>query len=490
MNRFWIMCLLLLPVSGLAQNKLSVTDLKVRGTITDYHVDDLNGDSKADILVSYYITQKNGQVNRYLALFLQTQGGYLAEPNQILIIDPEIIGYDLANLSGDEKPEIVLVSASTIEVGTLKDGLVLKESIRILTAISFFLQNPDGYNLPRLTLRNPVRQNGFDQLLIMESSGLVLMTPVMKKNLTAEKTYLNFDPPVSVQTNPSTGASDVSSGYPGLHPAGSTLPQSVFLVFRDQLFLVRLSDFAKSPDKGPAVTVRYNRGESETVRIATLSDLNNDEVPDVVVERRLPRDVITNRLSIEFFYGRSDKAQFSLPGSPDQRIVSEALVVDFDLADLNNDNRTDVVVLEMSVSMGNFLSNLVNSDAKAVYKFFTQKNGKFSSTPSLEKDVNQQIDLNKTYFKPVFMSAAADFDGDGLPEILIKRSEKSLIAYGGSSSSLITASPVLESSIAVPYHSGHTVGYHLFDQRRQDLILTYGSLDSEGLRSVLRILSR
>lgn len=116
--------------------------------------------------------------------------------------------------------------------------------------------------------------------------------------------------------------------------------------------------------------------------------------------------------------------------------------------------------------------------------------GKFSSTPSLEKDVNQQIDLNKNYFKPVFLSAAADFDGDGLPEILIKRSEKSMIAFGGSSSSLITASPVLESAIAVPYHSRRTVAYHLFDQRRQDLILTYGNLDSEGLRSVLRILSR
>ncbi|NUQ80151.1 MAG: VCBS repeat-containing protein [Bacteroidetes bacterium] len=490
MNQLWVLFLLLVPFTGLSQNKLSVTDLKVRGTITDYHVDDLNGDSKPDILVSYYITQKNGQVNRYLALFLQTQGGYLAEPNQILIIDPEIIGYDLANLTGDEKPEIVLVSASTVEVGVLKDGLVLKESIKILSAISFFLQNPDIHHLPKLTLKNPVKQNGVDQLLILETSGLVLMTPVMKKNLTADKSYLSFDPPVSVTHNSSTVGTDVSLSYPGLVSGGSSLPQSVFLVFRDQIHWVRLNDFAKTPDKGPGVSVRFNRGENETVNIGSVSDLNNDDVPDVVVERRQPRDIITNRLSIDFYYGRADKNQFSLPATPDQRIVSEALVVDFELADLNNDNRTDVVVMEMSVSMGNFLSNLVNSDAKAVYKFHIQKNGKFSSTPSLEKDVNQQIDLNKNYFKPVFLSAAADFDGDGLPEILIKRSEKSMIAFGGSSSSLITASPVLESAIAVPYHSRRTVAYHLFDQRRQDLILTYGNLDSEGLRSVLRILSR
>lgn len=476
-----------------AQSDLSVTDLKVPGQVSDYVVTDLNKDGRVDFIVSFLSVAGSKAGNRFISTFLQTPDGFYSEPGQTIQIDASVIGFETANVTGDQTDELILLQKSGLFFMPFQNGNFRKDLLKSLIDVNVALPFPDSKSLLHLPLKINFSNADYDNLVVPSENSMVLISRENQKAKTSLATSLNGAHVVEMQPegyefNGMTYQVEVPSLK--LFPFYTETSQDLVLIYRDKIS-VYAQDQGSILKANPDFTLQFYKSGNEQITIRSVADLNGDGSLDVFLERAEFSDLVSREVKYEFYWGsRDQKGQTVLRSKPDQIITASGILVQFSMEDLNRDGRDDFVTMEANISVSNLLTSLVTRDMKVNYKFYIQKNQKFSSSPALEKSIVQDLNMRKDFNKSLLMTVNADIDGDGFHDLALFKDSKTLMVFSGLQNGIISSSPTYSQTVPIPSDARLVNSFSVFEPKRSDLIFIYGSKDPANLRSYIRIISR
>jgi len=479
---------LLLSQSAFSQSDLVVTELKVPGSVSDYAVADLNRDGLQDFVISFVSTAGPKAGNRFVGTFLQTPDGFYQDANQTLQLDQSVTAFELADLTGDSAPELILFQNSGVGLMPFVNGNFRKDLLKAISDLPVNLPGPDKNYFPRLTSTVVSGQNGFDQLVYPSGNFIVVIQGGKQKPATPQKLY--WSPDVSLSSSSIEGINlQVELPKPELMAFSSAAAADLMLLSEKKLVLFP-ADQAGFSTQGEVV-FQFTASPDETGKILKTGDFNGDSVPDVFAERRKQTDVTESEASYEFYWGyRDSKGKTQIKLKPDQVISGLGLLIQGSFNDLNRDGRSDFVLMEAKVNVASFLTSFVTRETKVGYKFFLQKNQRYTASPTLERDIPQSFNLRKEFNRTFLMSVDADIDGDGFHDLITFKDQKTLMVFAGIQSSIISAQPAYEVSVALPQEADQIRALSVFEPKRHDLVIRYSQKDPANLRSQIKIISR
>ncbi|MCA0446707.1 MAG: hypothetical protein LCH54_10825 [Bacteroidetes bacterium] len=475
------------------QTDLSVTDLKVPGQVSDYVVQDINKDGRADFIVSFLSVAGTKAGNRFISTFLQTPDGFYSEPGQTIQIDASVIGFELANVMGDQADELILLQKSSLLSMPFQNGNFRKDLLKPLIDVNVALPFPDSKSLIHLPLKISFTNSDFDHLVVPSENSMVLVSRENLKAKSSQATILAGSHVVAMhpegfEFNGITYQVEVPSLK--LFPYFSESSQDLVLIYRD-----KISVYAQDPSSNLKTnsdfSLQFNKTGNEVVTIREVSDMNGDGSLDVLLERAEFEDLVSREIKYEFYWGsRDQKGQTVIKSKPDQTIPGSGILVQYSMEDLNRDGRDDFVTMEANISVSNLLTSFVTRDMKVNYKFYIQKNQKFSSSPALEKSIVQDLNMRKDFNKSLLMTVKADIDGDGFHDLTLFKDTKTLMIFSGLQNGIVSSTPTYTQNVQIPSDARLVTSFPVFEPKRSDLIFIYGSKDPANQRSVIRIISR
>ncbi len=474
--------------SAFSQSDLVVTELKVPGSVSDYAVADLNRDGLQDFVVSFVSTAGPKAGNRFIGTFLQTPDGFYQDANQTLQLDLSVMAFEIADMTGDGAPELILFQPAGVGMMPFVNGNFRKDLLKSISDLPVNIPGPDKNYFPRLASCVGSNENSFDQLVYPSGNFIVVISGGKQKPASPQK--LSWPQDVSLNSSSAEGINlQVELPKPVAMPYSSGSSTDLILISEKKLVLFP-GDQTGFSTQGE-VAFQFSASPDETGRILKAGDFNGDSVPDVFAERRKQTDVTEKEATYEFYWGyRDSKGKTHIKLKPDQVISGAGLLIQGSFNDLNRDGRSDFVLMEAKVNVTSFLTSFVTRETKVGYKFFLQKNQRYTASPTLERDIPQSFNLRKEFNRTFLMSVDADIDGDGFHDLITFKDQKTVMVFAGIQSNIISAQPAYEVSVALPQEADNIRALSVFEPKRHDLVIRYSQKDPANLRSQIKIISR
>ncbi|MET1255306.1 FG-GAP-like repeat-containing protein [Aliikangiella maris] len=219
-----------------------------------------------------------------------------------------------------------------------------------------------------------------------------------------------------------------------------------------------------------------------------ITDLNNDQIADLIVRYSQTAGVLDRENSFEVFLGRIDNGVLLYSATPDSLIKTEGTTIDFKTVDIDQDKRLEVILTSLDIGIsqiiGALLSGSIDQDV-AVFKMDEQ--GRFNKKPNTNKEVDLKFSLSSGKSgAPVVV--LEDFDGDGLKDLLLSDGEKTLRLYSGTPQDRLFERRSLKYKVVLPKDGNLVDIKDLNQDGRQDVVIRYGRQDDQQLTNQFMIL--
>jgi hypothetical protein len=341
-------------------------DLNVQGEVSSFFARDRDGDSLAEIFVSYHEGSQ-----RFLGIF-RGQRAYSSLPDTVIPVDPQAVLFTLGDFDAAPGLDVVLVSRSSAVIYPL-GAAGAAAAPRKIADVDLFFTVPSRSSFPAWLSRFPMDldKNGAEELALPEKRSLRILWDVSPRH--GEKD------PGAKESSPSSG---------GQTPRASKLPISFYLLTdaRSEKLEKALEDFAEA-DKSPTALL----DATAALPFPLFRDFDGDGRTDVIVKQPGQR--------LEVFLQRSG----DFPTAPDLQVpipwAKEA--TSLELIDLNGDRRLDIVA-----------SQLLLKDLASEVKIFIQDP---SRPQSGFAEAVQVLRIQGFFRAPSF----ADADQDGRTDLLV-----------------------------------------------------------------------
>lgn len=188
---------------------------------------------------------------------------------------------------------------------------------------------------------------------------------------------------------------------------------------------------AKKREKEGKTKLKY-------AKFVELTDINNDNITDLVTKRTQREGIFKNEGQLEIRYGKMKKSLLSFTKQPNTSIPYDGQLMAFgktlnnyQFLDLNADGYKDIFFPRKDFGFGDIISGLISRSTDVDIEFFLMnKTQQFNEEPAQEKEVELAFDLDSESASiPLF--SLNDFNGDGLNDLLIQTDEKRTRLYLG-----------------------------------------------------------
>jgi hypothetical protein len=219
-----------------------------------------------------------------------------------------------------------------------------------------------------------------------------------------------------------------------------------------------------------------------------IKDLNNDQIVDLVVRFSQSEGVLERQNNYEVYLGRLVEGKVTYAKEPDSVLKVDGTTIAVKIIDLDGDNRMEVVLLSLDIGVtqiiGALLSGSIDQD---VYVFKMDENDKYSDEPEVNKEVELSFSLSSGKSgQPVVQ--VADFDGDGLKDLMFSDGPEKLKIYHGNNDKRLFDRRSARHKIALPKDGEFVEAQDLNNDGKQDVIIRYGRQDDAALNNKLVIL--
>lgn len=223
--------------------------------------------------------------------------------------------------------------------------------------------------------------------------------------------------------------------------------------------------------------------------IESIEDINGDQIADLMIRQTLSNGVFDRQNNYEIYFGSNLHGLLKFSSQVSTSISAEGTLSNLQLVDINNDERQEILVssfdLGVSQIIGALLSGSIDQD---VYLFTLGDDDKYSKTPLFSEEVDLNFSLSSgSTGQPVILSA--DFDGDGIKELMLSVSEKRLAIYTGEKSDRLLGSRSKRHKLRLPQDGSMLMSADLNNDHRDEVIVRYGKQDEEKLRNKVIVLS-
>ena len=223
-------------------------------------------------------------------------------------------------------------------------------------------------------------------------------------------------------------------------------------------------------------------------KLVQLQDINNDGVVDMIVKSTQSSGVLDRANNYDIFLGQYVQGILTYHQDASSQISAEGTLSGFELVDINNDSRFEVMLsgfdIGLSQIIGALLSGGIDQD---VYLFSMDENDHFMKKPKVAKEVELSFSLSSGQTgSPVV--TLADINGDQRKDLILSSGEKKLRVYLGVEGRKLFSRRSIKYRTLLPKEGDVIEVSDVNDDGKEDLIIKYGRLDGESLSKTIRIL--
>jgi len=229
--------------------------------------------------------------------------------------------------------------------------------------------------------------------------------------------------------------------------------------------------------------------------LVRAGDLNADGLPDLVLTKTAAADRSFNSdTRVLVYYGRpgADGAPVAFGADPDQVYRVEGFSVPI-LLDADRDGTVDMVLVNVEVGFWNTVKALIAQTVNADAAFYHMpRGGRYPREPDALEAFSVKFSLGRYTHQPI--ATFGDFNGDGLPDLLLSREQNRLGVHWGRPGAFWDVDPDAGIEDHLPTRDRRVLVRDLDGDGRDDLVFTYNRDDIRQMpemeRRITVLLSR
>ena len=219
-----------------------------------------------------------------------------------------------------------------------------------------------------------------------------------------------------------------------------------------------------------------------------ISDINNDGLADMLVRFSQSEGVLDRTNDYEIYLGKQVDGQLSFDKQPQSLIKADGTIGSLDLVDIDGDKKSEVLVSSFDIGVSQIIGALLSGSIdQDVYIFKMDDNGVYSKEPHVDKEVEMTFSLSSGKSgEPVVK--LADFNGDGLKDLMFSSGESRLKIYPGTKQDRVFEKRSKRLKLDVPKEGKHVDTADIDNNGKEDVIVRYGRQDDKKLSNKFVVL--
>ncbi len=222
--------------------------------------------------------------------------------------------------------------------------------------------------------------------------------------------------------------------------------------------------------------------------IESITDLNGDGIPDLIAEAAYSEGVFDRSNEFSLHLGRAGDGKVEFLPQEDALIASEGLQFDLIETDINGDGKQDLVVRKAKLSFGRVIRALIAGSVGVEIHFH-----RMTDDDRYEEAANFVAKTKVRFSRStgqvdIPAIEVADFDGDGLQDLVVQTDRSRLSYYHGEPTETLFAKTPSALAVVLPRNGELVDTDDINGDGRADIVLRYDESDADGLKQTVRLL--
>ena len=223
-------------------------------------------------------------------------------------------------------------------------------------------------------------------------------------------------------------------------------------------------------------------------RIFSIEDRNGDQIPDLLIESTLSEGVFDKRNDFRLHLGRRDNGRVVYRDTEDALLSSEGLQYGLVTTDIDGDGRKDLLVRKVRITFGRVVRALLSGNVPLRLHFFRMtKDGRYADEANYMTKTNVQFSVT-TGHMDIPAVKVADFDGDGLQDLMMQTRPDRLSFFNGVRGGSLFADDATDLDVDLPRNGDLVTTEDIDGDGRADLLIRYNAADGAGAAPTVRML--
>ena len=223
-------------------------------------------------------------------------------------------------------------------------------------------------------------------------------------------------------------------------------------------------------------------------RIWSIDDLNNDQLPDILTEATLSEGVFDKRNEFRLHLGRQEAKEVVYHRDEDALIPSAGLQIGVVSTDIDGDGKKDLVIRKVRLSFGRVIRALLSGSVSLQLHFY-----KMTADDSYPEKANYVTKTNVRFSVTsgqvdIPAIQVADFDADGLQDLMMQTNRGELSFYHGNSTDKLFNKEPAEINVVLPRNGDLVATDDINGDGKSDLLIRYNVSDGVKIAETVRLL--
>jgi hypothetical protein len=216
-----------------------------------------------------------------------------------------------------------------------------------------------------------------------------------------------------------------------------------------------------------------------------IVDINNDGISDLIVKRIKAEGIFGWESEYEIYLGAVNKNNLlEFTKSPSSTIRTDGFQFDNERLDISGDGNQEFLVTSVDISISAVIRALITRSVSVDVSVYKMINGKFPAKPSTRKTISARFNFSSgDLFIPAVLGA--DVTGDGQKDLLVQKSDTTLLVYPGQQGQTMFTKKAIKLSLALPDSRTGFMVHDVDHDGRDELILIH---DDDG-RAAISVVS-
>ena len=438
---------------------------------------------------------QNDEYEQWLAVYRLTEA---SEPRASQVFEmkaePELLYFDVGRVGG--QTGLYFLSPGKILRYDFANDMI----IEVVQIQSIYRQNRDE-NLVHHDFFRDIDDDGRDDLIVPDLEGLRVRLQTADGELGDEMLL-----PDGVQMN-LRGNSVRYSNRP-TYTADMNFDGLVDLVVaHDRAFHVHVQDNSRRFRDDPLIVPitleipteaelralddssgAVDQSELTVKRISSIRDLNDDGLLDIITDATYSEGVFDKRNEFRIHLGRREGDSLVFDDAEDSLLPSDGLQFEVRKSDINGDGKQDLIIPSVRLSFTRVMAALFSGKVSLNLRFY-----KMAPDDQYPKDANYETKAKVRFSMTsgqvdIPAIEVADFNGDGLEDLLIQTNRSRATLYRGEASERLFVKKGIDADIPLPRNGELVKGKDVNGDGKTDLTIRYSDADGEEKLGTVRIM--
>lgn len=223
-------------------------------------------------------------------------------------------------------------------------------------------------------------------------------------------------------------------------------------------------------------------------RIFSIEDRNGDQVPDILIESAQSSGVFDKRNDFRLHLGHRDGDKVKYRHQEDALLSSEGLQYGLVTTDIDGDGKKDLLVRQVRITFGRVIRALLSGNVPLRLHFFRMTgDDNYAEEADYIAKTNVRFSV-RTGHMDIPAIKIADFDGDGLQDLMMQTRPTRLSFFAGRPRGELFAHDATNLEVELPRNGDLVDIKDVNGDGRSDLVIRYNATDGNDAANTVRLL--